>query len=166
MRSISFPISTTLNGRINDKKLSIELHASATKIHTVEVFNQQIFIGRDTVFADDEVVVLENVIKNHDGKTSKIADKAARDTRESKIAEMLDKAHIKHPEMWDAITKYITYLDNYINGFIRTNNSNIIFAKIEEDKLSDEWKDFLDTVINEQGIKAYQFFQSVIQAAM
>lgn len=159
--------SATLNGVVNYEKLDLEIRASTIQHYITPVyeFKAMIFVEFEQTPSTEDVTTLEAIIGAHDGQKANVSQVQV-DAREKKIRELTEMA-LYHPSLDDNSTvEYLTSIDNWFNAWKRSGIDTSLVTKIVTDATSGTHPQdaFLNTVINPEGNKTFEFLISAIQS--
>ena len=162
-----FKIDNTLNGKVNIEKLSLELKTSVIKESSTELkFGGEIQIRYQNEIDEDDLLILTSIIENHDGADAQAYHDEAVSARENKIRE-LNQLAMFHPLLDNIQTvRFLTFIDNYINGFVRSGIHDVVVEKIamEAQNTDGDYYDYLNLTVNTKGNKTYEYFIGAIMA--
>ena len=162
-----YNISSTLNSKVNIEKLNLEIRASPILnfVTPPYMFNGNIFCEFTQDATTGDKTLLDSIIAAHDGEPANVTE-AEVNARETKIRELTEMS-IYHPDLDnnDAV-EYLTSIDNWFNAWKRSGIDTSLVAKVVTDASSGTHPQdvFLNTVINPEGNKCFEFIISIIQS--
>jgi hypothetical protein len=167
MEAKIYPLSATLNGKINLQKIDLEIRASTIELYETPayLFKGMLYVEFSGSPSEADVTQLEEIIAGHDGEDASVSE-AHVNEREEKIRELTQMA-IFHPLLDNTETvEYLTSIDNWFNAWKRSGIETSLVSKIASDALSGTHPQdtFLNTVVNPEGNKCFEFLISVIQS--
>lgn len=183
----TFDFNETATGKVNFQKLNIELATSIVPADNAEGIKGKIFVFLIREMDANETTALQSLINNHDGAEAKAFNHTLVQAREDEILRM-NQMGIYHQLIDDdQLVRYLTKIDNALNGWKRSANPVAVLEVIFEDAgVSDiagtpalqedgitpvdtsqlEFYNFLHTVSNPvTGSKVFQFVAGTILAA-
>lgn len=168
----NYQITDTLNNQVNQRSLHLYVKQTAIVgyVETRLYGPYEIHIVFENAITDDEKVVLDNIVSQHEGKTAKTEPEDV-NRREETIREMTEMALI-HPalsseENQDLTVSYLTIIDNYLNAWKRSGVNRVIISKITTDAqdIENVHYNYLNTVVNEiENRKVFEFLIGSITA--
>ena len=160
-----FQIVDTLNGILNAEKLSLELKTSPiTKPAKVTKFGNEIFIRFEEEIVGTDVTMLQDIVANHDGGDADAYNEEAVEARENKIRE-INQLAMYHPVLDNVETvRFLTFIDNYINAYVRSGVATVVHEKIITEAMDTEgvYYTYLNQIVNTVGNKTFEYFLSKI----
>lgn len=160
-----YELSATLNSKVNIHKIDLEIRAS-----TIQNFETPPYLFKGKLYVEfsqdataEDKTNLDAIIAAHDGEEASIAENHVT-ARETKIRELTEMA-LYHPLLDENDTvEYLTSIDNWFNAWKRSGINSSLIAKITADATSGthEQDAFLNTVINPEGNKTFEFLISMI----
>lgn len=160
-----YPVTDTLNNKVNDLSLHLEIKASIVSNYEeckiIGLTEIQLFFTAP--LTDPHKTTLETIIANHVGEAA-LVDEVFVEEREGKIREMTEQA-ILHPSLDQLETEeYLVELDNYLNAWKRSGRNTVLINKIMADAtdVNHPRYTYLNTVVNEEGNKTFEYFISVV----
>lgn len=126
--------SGTVNGSVNLLSLHIELKLSG--VSSYEDVNQigidTIQIGFDKSLSVEDETIIQTVVANHQATLSNV-DQSNVEKREIIVREFVEIS-ILHP-LFETVTttEYLTFIDNEINGWVRSGIDDVLINKIRSD---------------------------------
>jgi hypothetical protein len=160
-----YEISITLNSKVNIEKLDLEIRASglANYVTPPYLINSRLYIEFSNDISGADKTALETILATHDGVEAAISENLV-NAREKKIRELTEMA-IYHPLLVETDTvEYLTSIDNWFNGWKRSGVNSSLISKIAGDAASGTHPQdaFLNTVINSEGNKTFEFLIGAI----
>ena len=126
--------SGTVSGLVNLLSLHIELKLSG--VSSYEDVNQigisDILISFDKSLSVEDEAIIQTVVASHKGTLSNV-DQSNVEKREIIVREFVEIS-ILHP-LFETITttEYLTFIDNEINGWVRSGIEDVLINKIRSD---------------------------------
>lgn len=159
--------SATLNGVVNYEKLDLEIRASTIQHYVTPAyeFKGMIFVEFEQAPSTEDVTTLEGIIAAHDGEKANVSQVQV-GNREKKIRELTEMA-LYHPSLNNNDTvEYLTSIDNWFNAWKRSGIDTSLVSKIVTDATSGTHPQdaFLNTIVNPDGNKTFEFLISMIQS--
>ena len=150
---------------LNTENLDIEIAASPVPDYVgVRVVDGKVQITLENELVQADKDELDLIIQNHDGSQARTTQQLQA-KREAILSRVVNMAHV-HPVLKldpDSITSYLTSIDNYFNSWKRDGNHNVLIQKITDDAaVGEPFEAFLNTEINTEGVKTFQFLVSEI----
>ncbi len=167
MLSYIYQLSDTLNNKVNLEKLDLEIRASTVPNFLTPPYmvTGRIFIEVSEALGTSDKADLDAIINGHDGEEANVSESHVNE-REKKIRELTEMA-LYHPALDNGDTvEYLTSIDNWFNGWKRSGVDSSLVTKIVSDATSGSHPQdaFLNTVVNPEGNKTYEFLISMIQS--
>lgn len=162
-----YPLAATLNGTINIEKLDLEIRASTIENYETPpyILNEHIYVQFSQNATAQDKLNLDGIIGAHDGAKAAVTETLV-NARERKIRELTEMA-LYHPDLDNNDTvEYLTSIDNWFNAWKRSGIHNSLVGKILADATSGAHPQdaFLNTVVNPEGNKTFEFLISMIQS--
>ena len=156
-----YPITDTLNSKVNDTALRIEIKASVITgfIDCKTIGLKDVQLSFEAELSTAHKTVLEAIIAAHTGEAAQV-DESFVEARELRIREMTEQA-ILHPNLDPLDTEaYLIELDNYLNAWKRSGRNTILINKLVTDSAnaSHPQYSFLNEIVNEAGNKTFEYF--------
>tara|TARA_R100001530_G_scaffold93813_1_gene65077 strand:- start:361 stop:885 length:525 start_codon:yes stop_codon:yes gene_type:complete len=136
MEKVIYQYNTTetVNGLVNLLSLHIEMKLSGISSYeeVKQVGINQVQIAFLESLTTDQQTTVETVINDHKGGISNV-DQSNVEKREKIVREFVEIS-ILHPLFETvATTEYLTFIDNEINGWVRSGISDVLINKIQAD---------------------------------
>lgn len=160
-----YELSTTLNTKVNIQKLDLEIRARTIQNFETPpyLFKGMLFIEFSQEATEEDKTQLDTIVAAHDGEEANISESQV-NARETKIRELTEMA-LYHPLLNnDDTVEYLTSIDNWFNAWKRSGISTSLVSKITADATSGSHPQdsFLNTVVNPEGNKTFEFLISMI----
>lgn len=167
MLAYIYQITDTVNDKVNIEKLDLEIRASTVPdfLTPPYMFSNKIYVEISQELAPADKTTLDGIIAAHDGATANVSEVHVVE-REKKIRQLTEMA-IYHPALNESDTvEYLTSIDNWFNSWKRSGVDSVLVAKIVADATGGGHPQdaFLNTVVNAEGNKTFEFLISVIQS--
>lgn len=162
-----FELTSTLNNKVNLEKLDLEIRASTIENYETPpyLYAGKLYIQFSQEATATDKTSLDAIVSAHDGIEAQISETFVQ-ARELKIRELTEMA-ILHPLLDNGdVVEYLTSIDNWFNGWKRSGIDTSLVAKIVTDATSGTHPQdaFLNTVVNPEGNKTFEFLISMIQS--
>lgn len=164
MVSYIYEISATANNKVNLEKLKIEVTLSTVHEDNVYLFNGKIYVDVDAEITQIQKDELDAIIIAHDGAEALAMDVHKIDERDLKVKTLIQQAIYHSGIDTVQMVEYLTSIDNYINGYIRSGIDDVFVAKVTADKDVSSFSTFLNQVVNSQGVLMYEYIIGGITA--
>lgn len=160
-----YELTETLNNKVNEEKLDLEIRASVISNYKKPPYlvTGRIFVEFNQDASASDRIVLDEIISLHNGELAEVSEVHVQE-RERKIREMTEMA-LYHPLLSEHETvQYLTSIDNHFNGWKRSGVNSVLIAKIQTDAndTTHPQYDFLNEIVSPEGNKTFEFLLSII----
>lgn len=154
----SYNKTATLNGKFDYEKIDLELRANSFNDYVeYRPWGDTIQFTFDVELDVANKTQLDAVVSGHDGEPAEAYNDAKVDERMYQIRKLTAMA-IYNPVLDDVETaRYLTSIDDELNGFVKSGISVPLTEKIYIDSQAGNYQAFLNTIVNDEGNTAWQY---------